>query len=388
MPARTMQDATSAKRQSKLERSSLWLAFWRHLRGGWHGQVLLPVPRRMGFRTGKSTCPCHAIARAKACGSLELTYLIWRRLLAKSTAMDEATIGQTCALLTAVTWASAMVLFKRSGETVPPLALNLFKNVVGLVLIIATLIAMGHRLDDLQGLSGQDIQLLLLSGFIGIAVADTIFLYSLNLVGVGIQSIVDCLYSPFVILFSWLMLAELLTTFDYLGASLILGGVFISARHEPPPGRTRAQLTIGIVLGGFSIALMAIGIVIAKPVLDPAVMDFPLLWATTLRLLAGTVPLALWAAASSQRAALLAVFRPGKVWWSALPGAFLGAYLSMILWVAGFKFTQAGIAAILNQTSTVFAIILAAVFLKERLTARKLVAVVLAMGGVVIVATL
>ena len=39
----------------------------------------------------------------------------------------------------------------------------------------------------------------------------------------------------------------------------------------------------------------------------------------------------------------------------------------------------------MNQTSTIFAIILAAIFLKERLTGRKLLAVTLAMAGVVVV---
>ena len=54
----------------------------------------------------------------------------------KSAAMSDAGIGQLCALLTAMVWASSMVLFKRSGETIPPLALNAFKNVVGLALLV------------------------------------------------------------------------------------------------------------------------------------------------------------------------------------------------------------------------------------------------------------
>ena len=54
--------------------------------------------------------------------------------------------------------------------------------------------------------------------------------------------------------------------------------------------------------------------------------------------------------------------------------------------MAGFKYAEkAAIAGILNQTSVIFAIILAALLLKESFTERKAVAVVLAMGGVVLV---
>ncbi len=36
--------------------------------------------------------------------------------------------GEVWALLAALIWSVAVILFKRTGEEVPPLALNLFKN--------------------------------------------------------------------------------------------------------------------------------------------------------------------------------------------------------------------------------------------------------------------
>ena len=60
--------------------------------------------------------------------------------------------------------------------------------------------------------------------------------------------------------------------------------------------------------------------------------------------------------------------------------------MGTMLWTAGFKHTTAGRAAIYNQLSTVFIIILAVLFLKERLTMRKVLGVVLAVGGAVVVA--
>ena len=66
-------------------------------------------------------------------------------------------------------------------------------------------------------------------------------------------------------------------------------------------------------------------------------------------------------------------------------GAILGTYLSVIFWLAGYKYTLAGRAAIYNQLSTVFIIILARVFLKEPMTSKKIIGVSLAIFGAMIV---
>jgi drug/metabolite transporter (DMT)-like permease len=301
-------------------------------------------------------------------------------------ANDTQLLGQTCAILTALVWSFAMVLFKLSGQRVAPLALNLFKNAVGLSLLALTILVMwlakcGPGLVVLREQSTRDVWLLLISGFIGIAVADTIFFRGLNLIGVGIVAIVDCLYSPSVIFFAYLMLGERLAPWQVAGGAVIVGAVFVSTHVQPPKDRTHRQLALGIVLAACSMALMAFGIVLVKPLLG----HFPLIWAATLRMVAGTLSLAVIAAISPQRQEVYSTFRPQQVWRWSVPAAVLGAYVSMILWVAGFKYMPASAASILNQTSTVFALILATLLLKEGFDRRKAVALVLAVVGVTLV---
>jgi drug/metabolite transporter (DMT)-like permease len=95
--------------------------------------------------------------------------------------------------------------------------------------------------------------------------------------------------------------------------------------------------------------------------------------------------LALFAALDADRRRSWAIFRPSALWKSALPGSVLGMYVCLLLWFAGFKYTHPAVAAALNQTSVVFAIILASIFLKEVFTRRKLAAAVLALVGVAVV---
>jgi drug/metabolite transporter (DMT)-like permease len=299
--------------------------------------------------------------------------------------------GELYALAAAFTWAFALVLFKYSGERVSPLSLNLFKAAVGIILLFLTLLA-GPFLEPILGdeslarlyeQPARAFGIMIISGIIGIALADTLFFHALNIVGVGIVSIIDCLYTPFVFLFSFVWLHEKLTWLHVAGAVLILAGVLVSSGHKPPTHVTRGRLILGILVGAVAMACMALGIVIAKPALD----TFPLIWASTVRLTAGLLALMIIAPMLTPRGApsVWAVFKPSATWKTAIPGAVLGTYLAYVFWVAGFKYAHAAATvAILNQTTVIFAIILATFIVKEPLTRRKMVSVGLAVTGVLV----
>lgn len=297
--------------------------------------------------------------------------------------MQHESLGHLYALLAAITWAFALILFKRSGEHLSPLALNMFKNVVGIILLGATLALTGQGLSTIAQFPIEDVAILVISGILGIAIADTIQLYALNTVGVGTISIVDCTYSPFAILLGWWMLGETLTVGDWVGIILIVSGVLLAVQRDSTSGRTLLETVLGVAAATLAIALMVIGIVFAKPVLT--VDGFPLLWATFLRLSLGTLVLAVVAAASPNRRRVWSCFRPSGVWWFSVPAAFFGAYLAMMFWVGGFKYAKVANAAILNQTSVIFAIVLATIVLKERFDRRRLLAVIAALTGTVLV---
>ena len=282
-------------------------------------------------------------------------------------------------VLAALIWAFSVVLFRVSGRDLKPLALNFFKNIVATVLLIATLLIARQSLFRAAPL--LDYGLLILSGVVGIAIADTLFFKSLNIVGAGLSQIASLAYSPFIILLTFVFLGERLTVGDLAGAALILLGILLTTAHEPTSDVSAHDLRVGIGLATLSVALMAIGVTLAKPVLDRS----PLLWSTTVRLLGGVGALMILTVVSPRRRYLWSTLRPSRSWKVAIPAAVLGAYLAMIVWVAGMKYTQASTASILNQTSTVFVLPIAAVLLHEPITLRKSAAVAMALGGVLLV---
>ncbi len=287
-------------------------------------------------------------------------------------------MGSFFALLTALIWAAAVILLKRSGESVSPFALNVFRVVVSTALLVPTLALAGQA--RWQG-SSRDVLILFASGIIAIAISDTLFHMSLNMVGAGISSVIDCLYAPLTVLFAAVILGERLRALQFLGMALVVAGVLTAAKHEPPHGVTPRQLALGVVWGVLAMITLALGIVIAKPVLDHS----PVLWATAMRQVGCLCVMGPVALLSPRRRESLAVLRPSRAWRFTLPAAVLGSYFALLCWIAGMKYTQVGVAATLNQSSTIYVLILAAVFLKEPFTRRKLLASSLAVTGIVLV---
>lgn len=308
--------------------------------------------------------------------------------------------GETCALASAVVWAVAVILFKRSGEQLAPIALNVFKCAVALVLFAVTLGA--HELPlQLTGAADwlpsglrpaqswlpanapwSDYAWLALSGIMGLALADSAFFAALNRCGVGLLAVVDCSYTPLTILFAWALWSEALSGTQWFGVGLILFGVLLASSHAPPQGRSRRELLVGVGLGVTAMALMTSSIVMVKPILA----RWEVIPAVCVRMLAGLAALLLIVLASRDRTAMHALLRPTRAWVPMLSASILGTYFSLIFWVAGFKHTrQAAVAAVLNQTTVLFQLLLATLVLREPLTRRKLAALALAATGVVVV---
>jgi len=288
-------------------------------------------------------------------------------------------MGEFYALACALVWAFAVIFFKKSGETVSPFSLNLFRVAVSSLLFLGTMFVIREPIWGRAPLG--DYLILAASGVIAIAISDTLFHMCLNRIGAGLNAIVGTLYSPFIILFAFLMLGEKLTLSQFGGMVLIIGGVLIASVTRPPAGLSRRDLVIGVLLGVGSMATLGFGIVLAKPVLERS----DVMWATSIRQFGSLAALVLVVLVMPGRRKRLQVFRPHGAWKFTLPGTFLGSYLALILWISGMKYTTAGSAGILNQTSTIYILIFASLFLKEPFTRRKAMAAFMALLGIILV---
>jgi len=288
-------------------------------------------------------------------------------------------IGEICALLSALSWSLAVILFKKSGERIHPIGLNLYKDILAAILFIPTLYIFGETL--LPSLPFMDYFILIVSGIIGIAIADTLFFVSLNMIGASLNSIISCVYSPLLIFSSVLFLSEKITLLQIVGTALVMAAIITTSGERKRKGVDGKELTKGILIGILAIVLMVTGAIMMKPVLNRS----PLIWATEIRLFGGIaalIPILLFN--KKRKIIIKSLFDKANSFYPIL-GSFMGAYLAMLLWVAGMKYARVSVAAVLNQTSHVFIFVFAAIFLKERINSHRVLAIILAILGAVLI---
>ena len=291
-------------------------------------------------------------------------------------------VGDLCALASALFWSLSVILMRVSGLQVPPLPLTFFKIWVAVVCLIMALVWEGS--PWVLNLAGWDYFRLVVSAVLGITLADTMIAAALNRLGASLQALADCAYSPAIALVGLLMFGESLGAWELIGGALVVSGVFVGAARTVEIKEPK-DLWIGIVLAAGAHIIMAIGILMVRDLFR----EHSLIWVSTFRfVVAGAVMFLLVAPRGRTHLHRLFLgFRRRDMWKGMIPMSIFGPFLATLFWVAGFKHLSAGRAAIFNQMSTVFIIILAYVILKERLTTRKIVGVSLAILGSVLVAT-
>jgi len=299
--------------------------------------------------------------------------------------------GELFALLSAAAWAVGVILYRKLGAHLPPLTLNFLKNALVLAMLVPAL-AFFHG-TDVPHFTARQLAFALASGVIGIGIADTLYFRALNELGAGRMGILGNSYSPFVLLLGFVFLGERLVPLQWAGFALVSAGVLLASwprrdgvgalpvpgsvdADDAPPVARPAHPWRGAAIGLASVALMAIAVVLAKRVLEAQ----PLLWVTAVRMLGALAGMVVIALARGELARLRPP--PGICWWPLLRAAFVGQFLAMLLWLAGYKYTLASIAAVLNETASVFILVLAAWWLKEPLTRRGVAGVMLTLAGV------
>lgn len=286
--------------------------------------------------------------------------------------------GEFFALSSALVWALAVILFRRSGETLPAFELNLFKNLFGLVLMIPTILLVdGLGLPDY---TSTELLLVFASGLFGIAVADTWYLKALNMMGASRTGIVSSLFSPFVILLSAIFLGERLVSWQWLGFLFVMSGVLLVTWRSHRSAVDKDDVKKGVMYGVGAVFMMAVGVVMVKEILETG----SFLWTIELRIVGGVSGMLIYMLVSAQWQSVKQNFSQPQPWGTVIFAAFLGAYFALILWLAGYKLIDASVASVLNETNVAFIVFLAWLMLGEQINRRKLAGLGLTLVGVIL----
>ena len=286
-------------------------------------------------------------------------------------------MGDIYAIITAICWSSAVILFDISSKKFDAIQLSALKNFIGVLGFIITILVFSIPLPIF---TIDDVFILFISGILGIFIADLFFLESLRRLGSGLSAVISTIYTPSIFIISFLLYQETVSSHAYFGGLLVISGIAISTFKIPNLVKTN-DLYIGIILGIVAQILTAYSVLIVKPIMQDSSIVYIALYRFGIGLLAtilvciikyGYIP-------------TYNNFKKGLSNYSVVFGSIMGTYLSVIFWLAGYKYTLAGRAAIYNQLSTIFIILMARMFLKEELSIKKMIGVGLSIIGALIV---
>lgn len=291
----------------------------------------------------------------------------------------EPGLGQVLALSCAVCWSLAVMLLRRAGERLPAFELNLFKNGLGLVLVSLTIPVVGELAIPQYSL--EDVAVSLLSGFLGMAVADTWYLRALNLMGASRTGIVASSFSPFVIILSVVFLGESLSGWQVPGFGLVMAGILLVTWRQRSSEVSPANLKRGALYATSAVFMMAVGIVMVKGILETR----PFLWTVAIRLAGGVGGMLLYVALRRRWSLVWSRFRQPQPWWWIISGSFLGSYLSMMFWLGGYALIPASEASILNETANAWIVLFSWLILGETINKRRVTGLLLTFAGVLVI---
>lgn len=288
--------------------------------------------------------------------------------------------GEVAALSAAALWAIASVIYGLLGQRIPPMQLNLVKGIIAIALLLFTVVITGNLSPNLTFGSAL---LLGLSGAVGIGWGDTAFLAAINYLGARRVLLLGTLAPPMTAIAAKIVLQESLKISAWCGILLtILGVAWVVTERLPSSSDANSpQLWQGIGLGLLATITNAIGTIFSRMAFTTASIE-PL-WAALLRLSAGVLVILIWTWFTKPKQATFSYpyWRSPRTIFASFFAALCGTYLGIWLQQTAIKFTAAGIASTLLQTSPLFVIPIA-IAIGEKVSIRAIAGVIIAIAGI------
>lgn len=311
--------------------------------------------------------------------------------------------GQVAALGSAIIWAGTSVALTSLSSRTSPVVLSGLRLGFGSIVVVVVLLFSGQA-AGLGDASTATLTGVILSGFIGYGLGDTVYIVALKRVGMQRTfPITMSLFIALTVVGGVVLLGEDFSWGLPVGAALIGFGVYllvIPARgvkgHAVPPVpaepamATMAETRSAAVFGtpdayGYAL-LIAVGIswTIATLWLANSRGDLEPIAAAAIRAPTGATAL-LGFALATQRVDLVAPFRNRNHLGAILVAGMIGTGLGSLLYVYSVLEAGAAQAAVLSATSPLMALPLSILFLGEKFTQRIGYGTVLCVAGIIVV---
>jgi drug/metabolite transporter (DMT)-like permease len=309
-------------------------------------------------------------------------------MLLAQTLTEHALFGLAAAATAAMFWACATVMYRRIGRVMPPVRMNLTKNLLATALLLAVVGAVAWRTGDAPfALAAPLMALLVLSGVVGIGIGDTCFFAALNRIGARRTLLLFMLAPVCTAALAWPVLGESLGPLQVLGIALTVAGVawvIAERNHAASDGHVDA---LGLAFAAAAALCQAGGALMTRHVFAHSTIGSAP--SAVVRIVAGSAILVLMLPLDRRfpEAGGSDANHPerpgrGKTWLLLGLAMFLGTFLGIWLQQVAFKSdAKVGVAQTLLSTSPLFVLPIVAV-LGDPVTRRAVLGAAVSLLGV------
>ena len=283
-------------------------------------------------------------------------------------------IGFIAALGSAASWAFCTVLFERIGKVIPYAGITFLKGLFSILLLALIALLTGKIAE----LTLKEFLILTSSGIIGIAIGDTLFFKSLQDLGAKVQVLYFMLGQIITMLLSFLLLDDILSLMEYVGALVLLLGIVLVTwgKQDDHPNKKR-----GIIGGFLSILCFSVSTILVKETIGG--MD--VLTATFYRMLFGTLAISLFGITSKKISSWIKPLKEVKTLCLFIINVIVLTFGGFMLSMLAIKNISVSLASVLSTTEPIFVILFAFLINKEYPRLREIAGTAITIGGLLII---
>ena len=294
--------------------------------------------------------------------------------------------GEIAAFSAAICWSVAVIIFKSASKLLSPFLITALKNSIALINFIVFFLLFDIPLWY-DGFSNTDYIKIVVSGILGMGIGDILFIYALSKIGANRVAIINCFEPAIIYCFSILILGTILTTQQLVGFIIVIISLLIISYENDIKDINPHLKKKGIIIQLTAIFLSSLGIVLIKPVLSKVSDSITIqLWVTAFRLFPGFIVAWLIFFFQKNKLIQLQPLKKSSMIIKMIFSSGLGTFIALSFWIIGYaNIEKPPIASIIGQTSVIFIIILSFIFLKEKISKMRIVSILFALCGVVLI---
>jgi drug/metabolite transporter (DMT)-like permease len=291
-----------------------------------------------------------------------------------------AKFGEVAALVTAVSWTAAAMIFERVSKMTGVTSVNTFKVAFGTIYLAVLAVLLGNNVFPFDFPVKSWIYMSI-SGFVGFVIGDYFLFNAYVMIGSRIAMLLMSASVPMTAIASYFLFGESIGQWGIYGIVLAVSGIsltVVSGKKEAVKDITKARYMKGVIFGLLSAVAMAAGTLFTKVGAE----NVSPVAATQVRILSALVGFILFVLIFRKTSELLKTLRDFNSLKLIAIGSIFGPFIGVGALLYALQHTKAGVVSTISSLTPVLIIAPSIIFFKKRVSVLEIAGACIAIAGV------